>query len=212
MKLNPSGAVVDYFTPHNQAALDAANFDLGSSGVMLLPDQSGAHPHLAIHAGKNETINLIDRDNMGHFSPNNDNQIVQSLVNIFPNGTPEPGNYNAPAYFNGTVYFAPVNDTLMAFRLNNGLLPVIPTSKTSEVYTYPGGAIAVSANGERQRNSLGGAAERLGGCGRAFAPTTPATLPCNSTTATRRARAIRWTSPRNSAFRLSPTGRFSSDR
>ncbi len=35
----------------------------------------------------------------------------------------------------------------MAFRLSNGLLPVIPTSKTSEVYTYPGGAIAGSANG-----------------------------------------------------------------
>ena len=114
---------------------------------MLLPDQPGSHPRLALSAGKNETIHVVDRDNMGHFNPSNDNQIVQSLVNIFPNGTPEPGNYNAPVYFNGTVYFGPVNDTLMAFRLNNGLLPVIPTSKTSEVYTYPGGAIAVSANG-----------------------------------------------------------------
>ena len=139
--------MLDYFTPHDQANLEASNFDLGSSGVMLLPDQSGAHPHLAIHAGKNETVNLVDRDNMGHFNPSSDSQIVQSLVNVFPNGTPEPGNYNAPVYYNGAVYFGPVNDTLMAFRLSNGLLPVIPTSKTSEVYTYPGGAIAVSANG-----------------------------------------------------------------
>ena len=147
VKLNASGAVLDYFTPHNQAALNAANFDLGSSGLMLLPDQPGLHPHLALSAGKNEAIHVVDRDNMGHYNSSNDNQIVQSLVNIFPNGTPEPGNYNAPVYFNGTVYFGPVNDTLMAFRMNNGLLSVTPTSKSSEVYTYPGGPIAVSANG-----------------------------------------------------------------
>ena len=41
---------------------------------------------------------------------NNDNQIVQSLTNIFPNGTArEPGNFSAPVYYNGSVYFAPVN-------------------------------------------------------------------------------------------------------
>ena len=45
---------------------------------------------------------------MGHFNAANDNQIVQSLVNIFPFGTPEPGNYSAPVYFNGTVYFGPI--------------------------------------------------------------------------------------------------------
>jgi hypothetical protein len=147
VKLGPTGQVLDYFTPHNQAALNAANFDLGSSGLTLLPDQPGAHPHLALSAGKNETIHIVDRDNMGHYNSSNDNQIVQSLVNIFPNGTPEPGNYNAPVYFNGTVYFGPVNDTLMAFRMNNGLLQTVPSSKSAEVYTYPGGAIALSANG-----------------------------------------------------------------
>ena len=46
-----------------------------------------------VSAGKNNTIYLVDRDNMGRInSANNDNQIVQSLVNIFPFGTPEPGN------------------------------------------------------------------------------------------------------------------------
>jgi chitodextrinase len=147
VKLSPTGSVLDYFSPHDQASLNAANFDLGSSNLLLLPDQPGAHPHLALSAGKNENIHVVDRDNMGHFNANNDSQIVQSLVNIFPNGTPEPGNYNAPVYFNGTVYFGPVNDTLMAFKMSNGLLPAVPTSKSSEVYTYPGGAIAASGNG-----------------------------------------------------------------
>ena len=50
----------------------------------MLPDQSGAHPHEMVSAGKNGTVYLVDRDNMGHFHSAGD-QIVQSLVNIFPN-------------------------------------------------------------------------------------------------------------------------------
>ena len=161
VKLSPGGTVLDYFTPHNQASLASSNYDLASSGPLLLPDQPGAHPHLMLSAGKNETIHMVDRDSMGHYNASNDNQIVQSLVNIFPNGTPEPGNYNAAIYYKGTVYFSPVNDTLMAFGLTNGLLSTSPTSRSSAVYTYPGGAIAVSANGNAngilwavQRNSV----------------------------------------------------------
>jgi len=86
---------------------------------------------------------LIDRDNMGHFNAAGDTQIVQSLPNIFPFGTPEPGNYNAPVYFNGTVYFSPVADAVKAFRMSNGLLPTFPTSllitimRIFDVYEHP---------------------------------------------------------------------------
>jgi hypothetical protein len=100
-----------------------------------------------VSAGKNGTIYVIDRDNMGHFDANNDNQIVQSLPNIFPNGTPEPGNYSCAVYYNGFVFFSPVADTIAAFRLTNGLLSTTPTFRSSVSYTYPGGTLAVSANG-----------------------------------------------------------------
>ncbi len=147
VKVNAAGTVVDYFTPHNQANLDVNNFDLGAAGPLLLPDQPGAHPHLMISAGKDNAMYLVDRDNMGHYNASNDSQIVQSLVNIFPFGTPEPGNYSAAVYFNGTVYFSPIADTIQAFRLTNGLLSVSPTSRSSQNYAYPGGSMAVSANG-----------------------------------------------------------------
>ena len=147
LKLNPSGTVLDYFTPHSQAQMESQNADLASSGPMLLPDQPGNFPHLMIGAGKDQAIYLINRDNMGHYNANNDNQIVQSLPNIFPNGTPEPGNYSAPVYYNSAVYFSPVADTVKAFTLSNGLLSTAPTSQSPEVYAYPGGIIAVSANG-----------------------------------------------------------------
>jgi fibronectin type 3 domain-containing protein len=164
VKINPAGTVLDYFTPHNEGTLDGGNIDLGAGGILLLPDQPGAHPHLMVSAGKNGTIDLIDRDNMGHFNPANDNQIVQSLVNIFPFGTPEPGNYSAPVYFNGTLYFSPVEDTIQAFTLSNGLLSTSATSRSAQIYSYPGGTLALSASGtsngilwalERRSNSPG---------------------------------------------------------
>jgi hypothetical protein len=84
---------------------------------------------------------------MGHFHSGNDSQIIQSLIGILPNGTPEDGNFSAPAFFNGYVYFAAVNDTLKAFQLNNGLLSTGPTSHSLESYPNRGGAFAASGNG-----------------------------------------------------------------
>ena len=147
VKLSPTGAVLDYFTPGNQGTLDSLNIDLGSANVTLLPDQPGAHPHLALMAGKNGTIHVVDRDNMGGYNPPNDHQIVQSLVDIFPFGTPEPGNYSAAVYFNSRVYFSPVADSIQAFTLTNGLLSTSATSRSPDLYGYPGGTIAISAQG-----------------------------------------------------------------
>jgi hypothetical protein len=145
-KISSSGTVVDYFTPLDQGTLNTQDQDLGAGGVLLLPDQAGAHPHLMLSAGKDGAIYLVDRDNMGHYNPSSDKN-VQSLLNIFPNGTTEPGNYSAPVYFNEYVYFSPITDTVKAFHLTSGLLSTAPTSQSSEVYGYPGGAMAISANG-----------------------------------------------------------------
>jgi hypothetical protein len=145
LKLSKAGAVLDYFTPHDQGVLNSANLDLNAGGMILLPDQPGAHPHLLVSAGKNGSIYLVDRDNMTGYHSTDTN--VQTIPDIFPFGTPLPGNYSSPAYFNGTVYFAPVADSLQAFKLNNGVLTTTPTSTSPQTYSYPGGAISVSANG-----------------------------------------------------------------
>ena len=109
-----------------------------------------------IAAGKGGTLYVVDRDNMGHVgTTNNDNQIVQSLINIFPTGgSYNTGNYSAPVYYNGAVYFAPVNGQLMRFSLTNGLLSTSPTSQSPRsttarprTFSARGGEIAISANG-----------------------------------------------------------------
>jgi hypothetical protein len=145
LKVSPSGTVLDYFTPQNQLFLDANNLDLDAGGMILLPDQTGVHPHVLVSAGKDGTIYVVDRDSMGGYNATNQN--VQTLNNIFPFGTPLPGNYSSPVYYNGTVYFGPVADVVQAFTLTNGLLSTAPTSTTAQSYAYPGGSLAISANG-----------------------------------------------------------------
>jgi hypothetical protein len=147
VQLRPNGNVLDYFSPHDQLNLDINDVDLGSGGVLLLPDQNGPNPHLIISAGKGGTIYLISRDNMGHFMANFDTQIVQELPNVFPGGTLETGNRINPIYFDGSVYFCAGADHITVFQLNNGLLSIGPTSQSPEVFEYPGGPLAISATG-----------------------------------------------------------------
>jgi hypothetical protein len=147
VKLTPAGAVLDYFTPHEQSDLSAEDLDLCSGGVLLLPDQPDPHPHEMVSSGKNGTIYVADRDNMGRYSSTTD-RVVQSIPNIFQNATGiEGGNFSSPVYFNGFVYFSPVADYVQAFRLTNGVLSTTPASHSSGQYGGRGGTMAISANG-----------------------------------------------------------------
>jgi len=145
VKLSQSGAaltVSDYFTPFDQNA--AYDNDLGSGGPLALPDQTDAQfPHLLVGAGKEGTIYLLNRDNLGRFCNGcaGDTQIVQSLRYALG------ANFSTPAIWNSTVYFLAANDVLKAFSLTKGLLSTSPTSQTSKVFDFPGATVSVSANG-----------------------------------------------------------------
>ena len=146
IKLSTSGGgltLADYFTPFDQAYLSAKDIDLGSGGVMLLPDQAGAHPHLLVGGGKEGKLYVVDRDNMGQFQAGADSQIVQSLLG-------GAGVWCTPAYWQNSVYLAPVNDTLKAFQVYNGLLSNAPVAKGSVAFTFPGATPSVSANGSTE--------------------------------------------------------------
>jgi hypothetical protein len=147
LKISPNGAVLDYFTPHDEQRMNAEDIDLGSGGVLLLPDQPGPHPHLAITAGKNGTIYVINRDDLGRYNPKNDSQIVQTIVNIFPNGTYTTGNFKAPVYWNGRLYFSADADVIKSFSLDAGVVSTTPLSRSAFVVNYPGATLQVSSNG-----------------------------------------------------------------
>ena len=136
-------AVADYFTPWDQQTLDDDDADVNSGGVVLLPDQSGSYPHLMLQVGKEGTIDLINRDNMGHFHAGNDHQIVQTLPFIIG------GVWGAPAFWNNNAYFGGQYDHLKAFLSTHrpGFFPPLPTSASPESFAFPGPTPAVSSSG-----------------------------------------------------------------
>ena len=136
-------AATDYFTPFNADALSDQDLDLGSSGALLLPEGTGsaAHPHLLMSGSKDGTIYLLDRDQLGHFQPGGDTQIVQSLA-----GAVGPL-FGIPTYFNNTVYFSGAHDQLKAFSLQDGRLSTLPVSASSATFAMLGTVPSISANG-----------------------------------------------------------------
>jgi hypothetical protein len=151
LKLDRNLAVLDYFTPFNQDWMNGNDQDLGSGGVLLLPDQPGNHPHLLTQAGKEGRIYLIDRDQMTsgnqHFCSgcsSDKNVIVQELqkppIDFGVLNTP------VPVYWNNSVYFRGDQDVLKAFSLNSGQLGT-PPLQTPPSDTYSG-RISISANGD----------------------------------------------------------------
>jgi outer membrane protein assembly factor BamB len=137
-------AVSDYFSMSNTVAESNADQDLGSGGAMVLPDlrdAGGVTRHLLVGAGKDQHIYLVDRDNLGKFSPSS-NRIYQDL----PNGL-GGGEFGMPAWFNGAVYYGAVGTNLAAFRVSNARLPAAPNDVTATVFGYPGTTPSVSANG-----------------------------------------------------------------
>jgi hypothetical protein len=132
--------ISDYFSPNkaDQDYMAANDKDLGSGGVLLLPDQPGPYPHLLLGAGKTGTIYLVNRDNMGGYNSLVDSNL-QSLTSAL---NPLFGN---PVYWNGMVYFFANGDKVKQFTLTNGSLSVAPTAQSLK---YPSlGVPAVSSNG-----------------------------------------------------------------
>jgi hypothetical protein len=147
LELNLRGnslSAIDSFTPFDQKILDEQDIDFGASGPMLLPDQPGSHPHLAVVAGKSGAIYVVDRDRMGRFvAQGNDRQIVQVIRGAMA------GNFATPAYWNGYLYFGSLNDSLKAFSLTDGRLSAAAVSRSTGVFGYPGTSPSVSADDTR---------------------------------------------------------------
>jgi len=137
-------AVSDYFEMFNQGAENGSDEDLGSGGALVLPDLtdgSGRTRHLAVGAGKDSNIYVVDRDAMGKFSPsaNNAYQVIQGAL--------AGGVFSMPAYFNNTVYYGAVGDNIKAFAITNAQLASTPASQTGNAFGFPGATPSISANG-----------------------------------------------------------------
>ncbi|MGC2084490.1 MAG: hypothetical protein WA702_14170 [Bradyrhizobium sp.] len=161
IKLDENLKVQSFFSPFDNARLDQADLDLGSGGLMAIPNQN-----LVTGGGKQSWLYLMDMNDLGGFNKSGD-RVLQKVA-----ASQTDGNHHihgTPVYWEGTntrgpaekrVYVWPENDQMKAFglvpegqsvRLTN--TPVAQTTVTDPTgfpggtSGMPGGFMTVSANG-----------------------------------------------------------------
>lgn len=143
LKLSHVGNTVqlkDWFTPYNERRLDLNDLDM-SEPVLILPNQPGKYPHLAAAVGKEGTIYILNRDNMGHFCSactTGDTQIVQEL----PAFAPQTG---ALAFWNSTIFTTANGSPIYALALSKGVVAATPLAQSKKVAS--GHSPIISSNG-----------------------------------------------------------------
>jgi hypothetical protein len=137
-------SISGYFTPYDQGTLAQYDADLGSGGVVLFPKQNGSGPtNLLTQVGKEGVIYLIDRDNMGQYNSNNNNQILQSFKG------PSFGLWGSPALWQNNLYVGGPSDSVRQFTFNPSteLFNETTASQTTGGFGYPGATPSVSSQG-----------------------------------------------------------------
>jgi hypothetical protein len=142
LKLTTGGnmSVLGFFAPSNQGGLNSSDGDLGAGGAAILVDQpAGSVPHLLVGGGKEGKLYVLNRDNLGG---NSDGNVVQS----FSIGN---GIFSTAAFWQSTLYIAPVQGHLQALTLNlaSGTFTTAPSSQSSGTYGFPGATPSISAQG-----------------------------------------------------------------
>jgi hypothetical protein len=140
LKLSSGLGVSSFFTPTNQSALNGSDGDLGAGGAAILVDQPSATvPHLLVGGGKEGKLYVLNRDNLGG---SGDSQAVQT----FSIGN---GIFSTAAFWQNTLYIAPMQGHLQAFSLNatSGMFTTSSSSISADAYGYPGATPSVSSQG-----------------------------------------------------------------
>jgi hypothetical protein len=146
LKISTAGglSVADYFATFDTVAQSNADKDLGSGGTIVLPDlvdAAGQTRHLAVGAGKDGHVYVVDRDSMGKWNASS-NQVYQDVAGALAGSV-----FSTPAYFNGVVYYGASGDALKALPIANARVASTASSRSVRTFTYPGTTPGISASG-----------------------------------------------------------------
>lgn len=137
-------SVADYFASFDTVSASNADTDLGSGGAMVFPDLvdgAGRTRHLAVGAGKDGHIYVVDRDAMGKWNASA-NLNYQDIAGALGGAV-----FSMPAYFNQTLYYGPVGANLKAFAMTNATVASSAGSSSATAFGYPGTTPSISAAG-----------------------------------------------------------------
>ncbi len=140
LQLGPTLGVNSYFTPTDQDTDNTGDKDFGSGGSsVVLNNPTGAIKHLVIGGGKDGALYVLNGDNMGGLGDGFAHQMF----------TVGSGIFDTPAFFNNTMYIAPIGGTLFAFPFNPASNTFTSTfsSRSTATFKFPGATPSVSASG-----------------------------------------------------------------
>jgi hypothetical protein len=140
-------AVLDLFTPADQPSLDAGDYDFGAGGILLLPAQPGSIAHIAVAAGKDGKMYMMNEDSLGgHSSTRN------HVLGTYQIG----GCYCGQSYFQDPAdgmgrVVSSGGDTVHVWKLATSPSPSLSLATSSPVLVSgpqdPGFFTTVSSNG-----------------------------------------------------------------
>lgn len=167
LKLTRSGTnltVASWFTPFNYSSLEGSDSDLGSGGVLLIPNTT-----LAFSGGKQGVLYLVNRDNMGGLS------FTTADTNVIQSFQVAPGSHQilgSPVWWDGPdgsygYIWVSASDFLRQYKFDPAsgkfLLPNYARSSTAAPGGTPGGILSISANGTNAGSGIVWASHQLGG-------------------------------------------------
>ena len=166
VKLRPDLSLGDWFSPFNTDALNGADNDLGSGGLLLIPNTN-----LLVGGGKEGKLYVLDKGNLGHFNAAGDTQIVQSwqAAGLPKNGVAPPAPPQGLHHIHGspiiwdapnrgaTIYVWAEADWMRAFTFRSGRFDTAPadmTTMTTPALSMPGAMLSLSADGSRSGTGI----------------------------------------------------------
>jgi hypothetical protein len=141
LKLSTSAgiAVSDWFTPSDQATLEATDTDFGAGGAAVLLDQTSG-PQLAIGGGKDGNLFLVDRTNLGK-NDSATNHVLQT-INV------GDAIFSTPAFWQNNLYLAGIGQLQQfTFDGDTGQFNGTAVSESGNSFRFPGATPSVSAQG-----------------------------------------------------------------
>jgi hypothetical protein len=152
LKLDPANGLrlVDWFTAGNWSSLDSGDLDLSSSGPMLIPGTK-----LLAGGGKSGDLYILNSNNLGKFNPN-DSQVVQKEQVSAGSLRGGPVFWKRSAAAGGSLlYVWGTNDGLKAYPFNGTTIAANPSAQGGNpVQIFPGGILALSADGEQHGSGV----------------------------------------------------------
>lgn len=153
VKLTTGLTVRNYFTPYRQYCDEIDDGDLGSGGVMLIPNGVASSTiDFALANGKDGSIYVTDRANLGGYAgptgnicpkpagPNLNLETISASTNKF---------YSTPAFWDSTLYSVPNNSPLQKYAIgaacSSGPICKTPVASSTAKFTY-GSVPVISSN------------------------------------------------------------------